>query len=258
MWEEELEIAKSLAVKAGKKIMEYYDGGFDVLIKCDNSPVTSADYESNQIILSELKEKYPDYAILSEEIADDFSRLNKDYVWIIDPLDGTKDFVDHADGFAVNIALAFKNNLVVGVVYIPVREELFYASKGNGAFYSYNGHEERIHVNDKILDLTCLISKHHFNEMEKNAIEKHADRITKCVAAGASIKPCLIAKGEAELSYRLSPSTKEWDTAAPQLILEEAGGLLLKPDGTKMTYNREDVRNLDGYVLMNRRENFLL
>ena len=258
MWEEQLTIAKNLAVKAGKKIMEYYHGGFDVNIKSDDSPVTSADYASNKIIIGGLKEKYPDYAILSEEIADDFSRLNKDYVWIIDPLDGTQDFVDHNVGFAVNIALAYKHEVVVGVVYVPATGDLYFASKGQGSYHLHDDICERIHVNDKTSDLTCLVSIHFFMDSEKELIERHRDKISQYYPAGASIKACLIAEGKAEISYRHSPNTKEWDTAAPQIILEEAGGLLLKPDGSRMTYNRKDVRNLEGYVLLNRKENFLM
>jgi len=258
MWEKELELAKNLAVKAGKKIMEYYHDTFTVSVKSDDSPVTSADLAANRIIINALVENFPSYAILSEENNDDFARLENDYVWIIDPLDGTKDFVDHSDGFAVNIALCYKHKLVVGVVYVPVTEELFFASKGNGSYFSHGEYTDRIHVNDKLENLTCLISKHHFNDAEKNAISRHSDKITNCFAAGASIKPCLIAKGDAEISYRLSSSTKEWDTAAPQIILEEAGGFLLKTNGEPITYNRHDVYNREGYVLMNRKENFLL
>ena len=258
MWEKELEVAKDLAKKAGKVIMDYYHSSFDVEIKDDDSPVTSADIAANKIIVDGLKEKFPTYAILSEEIADDFDRLHNDYVWIIDPLDGTQDFVNHGDGFGVNIALAYKHQLVVGVVYIPVNDELFFASKGNGSFCEHNGEITRNHVSDKTTDLTCLISKYHFSSIEKQLIEKYNDRIARYLPYGASIKACLIARGEAELSYRLYSGTKEWDTAAPELILLEAGGLVLKPDGTPMTYNRLDVRNTEGFVLMNRKENFLL
>ena len=258
MWEEQLEFAKSIARKAGEKIMDYFRSSFDVIIKSDDSPVTSADYASNRLIIDAIKEKYPEYAILSEENDDDFSRLDAEYVWIIDPLDGTMDFVEKGDGFAVNIALCHRHELVVGVIYVPVTEELFYASKGNGSYYLKDGIEKKIHVNDKINDLTCLISKHYFNDKEQDAINRHSDRISKSYPAGASTKACLIAKGDAEISYRYSASTKEWDTAAPQIILEEAGGFILKPDGTPITYNRKDVYNREGFIMMNRKDNFLL
>ena len=258
MWESELELAKTIAVKAGKKIMEYYHGSFEVDIKSDDSPVTSADRASNEIIVSELKRKYPYFAILSEENDDDFSRLDNDYVWIIDPLDGTQDFVDHGSGFAVNIALAYKHELVVGVVYIPVNDELYYASKGNGSFCVRDNKTTRIHVSDKVNDLTCLTSLHFFGKEEKELVNKHSDKIKKCFAAGASIKACLIAEGKAEICYRLYPNTKEWDTAAPQLLVEEAGGYFLKPDGSPISYNRKDVNNQEGFIIVNRKDNFLL
>ena len=258
MWEEELKVAKELAVKAGKKIMEYYRNSFEVEIKDDNSPVTSADKAANEIIVTALKEKFSTFAILSEEIADDFSRLDNDLVWIIDPLDGTKDFVKHEDGFAVNIALSYKHELVVGVVYIPVSEELYYAVRGQGSFYEHNGHIDRIHVNNKTTDLTCLASKNHLQEEEKLLLEKYKSRISKVIPVGASIKPCLIARGEAEISYRTSPNTKEWDTAAPQIILEEAGGYILLPNGEPIRYNRKDVHNKDGCICINCKDNFLL
>ncbi len=258
MWESELELAKTIAIKAGKKIMEYYHGSFEVDIKSDDSPVTSADRASNEIIVSELKRKYPFFAILSEENDDDFSRLDNDYVWIIDPLDGTQDFVDHGSGFAVNIALAYKHELVVGVVYIPVNDELYYASKGNGSFCVRNNKTMRIHVSDKVNDLTCLTSLHFFGKEETELVNKHSDKIKKCFAAGASIKACLIAEGKAEICYRLYPNTKEWDTAAPQLLVEEAGGYFLKPDGTPIRYNRKDVNNREGFIIANSKDNFLL
>lgn len=258
MWEEELEIAKSLAIKAGKKIMEYYHSSFEVDIKSDDSPVTSADRAANEIIVSELKKKYPYFAILSEENDDDFERLNNDYVWIIDPLDGTQDFVDHGSGFAVNIALSYKHEIVVGVIYVPVNDELFYASKGNGAFSVRHNIVSQIHVNDKTDDLTCLGSIHYFSDLEKELISKHSDKITSYYKAGASIKACIIAEGKAEISYRLYPGTKEWDTAAPQILIEEAGGYYLKPDGTPLTYNRKDVVNREGFIIVNRKENFFL
>ena len=258
MWEEQLELAKSLATKAGKIIMEYYHSSFEVDIKSDDSPVTDADRASNDVIITALREKYPEYAILSEENDDDFARLDNDYVWIIDPLDGTADFVSHSSGFAVNIALAYKHEVVVGVVYVPVTEDLYFASKGHGSFHSHHGVTERIHVSDKTEDLTCLTSIHFFMPSEQEAINRHSDKIKQYYPAGASIKACLIAEGKAEISYRYSSNTKEWDTAAPQLILEEAGGYLLKPDGTPLTYNRKDVHNTEGYLLINRKENFLL
>jgi 3'(2'), 5'-bisphosphate nucleotidase len=103
-----------------------------------------------------------------------------------------------------------------------------------------------------------LVSRNHFNEQEKAVIQKHAQKITHQTSFGSSIKACKIAEGLAEISYRLSNGTKEWDTAASQIIVEEAGGLFVKPDGSRYRYNRPQVINLEGYIIVNRKENILL
>lgn len=258
MWEKELKAAIEAGLLAKEKILEIYHQPFDVEIKEDNSPVTLADKTADKIIHDYLAKLFPDYAFLTEESDDNLERLNNDFVWIVDPVDGTKDFVARDGGFTTNIALAYKHEVVVGVVIVPVTGEIYYASKGNGAFYRKDLLLERIHVNDKTDDLTCLRSVFHFNEDEKNLIEKHFDKIKHVEKFGSSLKPCRIAHGKAEITYRLSAGTKEWDTAASQIIVEEAGGLFVEPDGTPIRYNRKDVYNRKGYVVVNRKENILL
>ena len=177
MWEKELKEAIIAGLKAKEKIMEIYNRGFDVEIKEDNSPVTIADKTADRIIREHLQKMFPDYAFLTEESEDDKSRLLNDYVWIIDPVDGTKDFVAKDGGFTTNIALAYKHEVVVGVVIAPATGDIYYATKDGGAFHELNGKTERIHVNDKIDDLTVLTSVFHFNEKEQALIDKHSDRI---------------------------------------------------------------------------------
>ncbi|MCQ2815042.1 MAG: 3'(2'),5'-bisphosphate nucleotidase CysQ [Bacilli bacterium] len=259
MWEKELKAAIEAAELAKKKIMEIYQSGFDVEIKDDNSPVTNADKTADKIIREYLQERFPTYAFLTEESDDNLDRLNNDLVWIIDPVDGTKDFVAKDDEFTTNIALAYKHELVVGVVMAPALNVIYFASKGNGSFVQYLGkNPAKLKVNNKISDLTVLTSVFHSNEKEMALIEKHKDKIKHVEKIGSSLKPCRIAEGMAEITYRMSPNTKEWDTAACQIIVEEAGGLFLKPDGTPIKYNRKDVYNRDGYLVINRMENFLL
>lgn len=257
-YEKELNAAIKAAEDAMKVILDFYHKGFDVETKEDNSPVTSADKASDKLIREELEKQFPNYAFLTEEEADDKSRLENDYVWIIDPLDGTKDFVAHDDGFTVNIALAYKHEAILGVVAIPVQNVIYYAVKGCGAYVKRNGSCMKIHVNDKKENLTCLTSVFHFSEGEKAMIEKHKDKIKYVEKCGSSIKACFIAEGKAEITYRLSDGTKEWDTAAFQIIVEEAGGFVLKPSGERILYNREDVYNREGYLVINNKENFLL
>lgn len=258
MWEEQLNAAIEAGVKAIEGILKIYNSDFSVEIKDDNSPVTLADKNADKVIREYLHEKYPDYAFLTEESTDDKSRLNNDYVWIVDPVDGTKDFVAKDGGFTTNIALAYKHEAVVGVVVVPLTGEIYFAAKGMGAFYRKDGVTKRIHVNDKLTDLIVLKSVFHSKPEEEAMFEKHKDKIARVEKWGSALKPCRIAQGLGELSYRLSDGTKEWDTAASQVIVEQAGGVYLTPSKQRMMYNREDVHNRDGYVICNRIENFLL
>jgi 3'(2'), 5'-bisphosphate nucleotidase len=258
MWEEELKSALKAGWLAENEIMKIYQAGFDVEIKEDLSPVTLADKHADQIIRDVLKEAFPRYSFLTEESEDDLSRLTNDYVWIVDPVDGTKDFVAKNDEFTTNIALSYKHEVVVGVIIIPAKHEAYYAIKGQGSFHIKDGKISKIHVNFKTEGLTMLTSRFHFNDNEKAILEKYPHKITHRETFGSSIKACRIAEGLAEVSYRLSSGTKEWDTAASQIIVCEAGGLFVKPDGLPMKYNRPDVYNREGYVIANRRENILL
>ena len=259
MWEKELEAAIEAGLLAKEKILDFYHQRVEVEIKEDNSPVTIADKTADSVIRKYLSEKFPTHSFLTEESEDDTSRLKNDFVWIVDPVDGTKDFIAHDDEFTTNIALCYKHEIVVGVVIIPALNEMYFASKNNGAFYQKDGEKPiRIHVNDKIDDLTCLVSVFHLNDKEKDAIARHSDRIKHVEKCGSSIKTCKIAHGLAEIHYRFSGNTKEWDTAAMQGIINEAGGIILDLNLKEIKYNREDVYNRDGYIVVNRKENLLL
>lgn len=258
MFEKELKVALEAATIAAKEVLEIYNSrDLDVEIKSDNSPVTKADKKADKIIREYLHRYFPSYALLTEESMDDKSRLTNDYVWIVDPIDGTKEYVAHSDEFTVNIGLAYKHEPVLGVIVIPITGEIYYALKGQGSFYQIGDKVIKIHCNKKTEDLTTLVSRFHSNETEQATIKRHSDRIKHQRVVGASIKGCIIAKGEAEMSYRYSDNTKEWDTCAMQAIVEQAGGLILKFDGTPIRYNREDVYNRGGYLICNCRENFL-
>lgn len=243
---------------AKSEIMKVYSQKFDVEIKSDDSPVTAADLKADAIIREYLGKKYPEYAFLTEESKDNKERLNNDYVFIIDPVDGTADFVDRNDEFTTNIALAYKHEIVAGVVILPAQNYYYYAIKGQGAYKVQNEVITRIHVNEKTEELTVLCSRFHLTDAEKTLIKKHSDKITTVKTFGSSLKPCFIAEGLAEISYRLNDGTKEWDTAAFDIIVTEAGGYVLKPNGEKISYNRENVRNVEGYVVANKKENILL
>ena len=258
MWEEQLNAAIEAGVKAIEGILKIYNTDFSVEIKDDNSPVTMADKNADKVIRGYLHEKFPDYAFLTEESTDNLDRLNNDFVWIVDPVDGTKDFVARDGGFTTNIALAYKHEAVVGVVVVPLTGEVYFAAKGLGAFYRKDGITKPIHVNDKIDNLVVYKSVFHSKANEEAMFEKHKDKIARIEKWGSALKPCRIAQGLGELTYRLSDGTKEWDTAASQVIVEQAGGVFLDINKKRIMYNREDVYNREGYVVCNRIENFLL
>lgn len=256
MWAEELETAKNAAVKAGKAIMEIYNNAdIGVEYKSDHSPLTAADKEANRIILEVLKNRFPGYAVLSEEEKDDIDRLNNDYCFIVDPLDGTKEFIRHNGQFTVNIALAYRHKSVMGVIYVPVTEELFYAVSGGGSrLRDKNGEERELHVTDiteRNKVRLVMSSSHNCNEMEE-LIERY--KITNFIKMGSSLKGCIIAKGEAEVYYRYNP-TMEWDTAAMQCIVEEAGAIFRQMDGKSMIYNRRNCVNQKGFYIINHEKN---
>lgn len=258
---DELILEKMLlaSYKARQAILDVYkQADLHIEIKDDNSPVTIADKNSNEIIVNLLKKEFPSFSILTEESEDDLTRLNNDFVFIIDPLDGTKDFIAHNDQFTINIALSIKHIPFIGVIDIPMRNETYFAIKHKGAFLKRNDEIIPIKVNKKTCDLTVFTSNFHLNELEIETINKHRDVIKNIVSIGSSIKGCLISCGKGELSYRFSSNTKEWDTCAMQIILEEAGGFLVDKEGKPLLYNRQDVYNRDGYIICNSLDNLLL
>lgn len=253
----ELNTSKDLAIRAGEAIMKIYDNSFDVEYKEDESPITIADRESNEIIIDGLSREFPDYAILSEECRDDLSRLNNNWCFIVDPLDGTKEFIKKNGEFTVNIALAYKNRVVLGVIYVPVTKELYYAAKSIGAYYQSESNVKEIYVSNKIENIRVMMSRSHATDKLKNLIKRNSSKISEVMSAGSSLKGCLIAKGEAEVYYRYG-LTKEWDTAAMQCIVEVAGGIFRQSDGTEMFYNRQNTLNDKGFYILNKIENMLI
>jgi len=259
MYLKEMETAKKAAVIAGKAIMEIYESGdFGIEAKADDSPLTRADKAANRIIVDVLKKEFPDYAILSEEEQDDLSRLDNDLCFIVDPLDGTKEFIKRNGQFTVNIALSYKNRSVMGVIYVPVTGEMYFASQSQGSFIETAGHTARIHVSGERKekkDLKVVMSNSHGAAEMDALIKKYG--ITDHVKVGSSLKGCMIAKGAADVYYRYGP-TMEWDTAAMQCIVEEAGGILRQMDGSEMTYNRKDSLNAKGFYILNDIKNALI
>ncbi len=234
--------------RAGEAILEVYNSTeLEIQNKSDASPLTKADIASNRIICDALKELSPDIPIISEENDDlPFSiRSEWEYCWIVDPLDGTKEFIKKNGEFTTNIGLVHNHKVIAGVVYIPVFDEMYYAIKGEGAFKIINGQTEKISAvafNRSEKGLKVICSRSHLNEKTEAFVKGLSE--PELIAKGSSLKFLTIAQGNAHLYPRMAP-TMEWDTCAAQIILEEAGGHVLIADGQDQAvrYNKEDLLN---------------
>ena len=245
----ELDIAIKAAQEAGNAILEIYQKDYNTFTKTDDSPVTDADLKSNKIIneiLSNTK-----YSILSEEDIDDQSRLSKDMIWIIDPLDGTSDFIDKTGEFTVMIALVENGKPILGVIAWPTEKTLFVAQKNCGAFRYSDNKWEKISVT-KISELPkcrTIGSRHHLSDKEKDFIEKIG--IKDFTSIGSSLKVGKISSGQAEVYITTTNKMKEWDTAASHCIISEAGGKMTDMLGNELTYNNENVYHQNGILVTN-------
>jgi 3'(2'), 5'-bisphosphate nucleotidase len=255
-YEQELAVAKDLALRAGALLLDYYEQGVEVEQKIAEDrylePVTEADRASNELIVNGLRAAFPDDGILAEESTDDYERLAKKRVWMIDPVDGTSGFIDHDDDFAVQIGLAVGGEAALGVVYHPVPDALFWAVRGAGAWAERGGPPERVEVagETKISQMTLAVSRSHRSPRMDTVVR--AFGFAQEVRRGSvGIKIGLIADQLAHLYIHLSPRTKHWDTCAPEVILTEAGGTLTDLFGRQLRYNTREVQNLNGLLASN-------
>lgn len=238
-----------VAKEAGEVIMEIYDDPETASVvdyKQDNSPLTLADKASHRLIRKGLNELYPELPILSEEdqkLVDYDTRKNWKSYWLIDPLDGTKEFIKRNGEFTVNIALITNNKPVFGIIYVPVKEVFYYGSKESGAFKKrVHQSSDSINVRNNLNNRTAVRSRSHGSEEEDLVMKKYG--INNFISVGSSLKFCMVAEGRADLYYRHGP-TMEWDTAAGQAILEAAGGAVYHGDSTDhpFRYNKENLLN---------------
>jgi len=234
-----------IARLAGDAIMEVYRGEIEVVRKDDNSPLTQADLAAHRIIESGLQVLTPDLPQLSEEsVSIPYStRSTWRRYWLIDPLDGTREFIKRNGEFSVNIALIDHGKPIMGVVYAPDKALLYYGCAGLGAFkQEAAGEAQRIHARPlNVNDLTIAGSRSHSSLKTEAFLKKVGGNLStpKSISLGSSLKICLVAEGVADLYPRLG-LTSEWDTAAAQCVLEEAGGLLTNHQGEAFAYNTKD------------------
>lgn len=234
----------ALATEAGQAILEVYATDFDVQEKSDESPLTQADLASHNCIVAGLKQLTPDIPIISEEdgLPGFEERRKWQRYWLIDPLDGTKEFVNRNGEFTVNIALIDSHRPVFGVVYVPVQDKTYLGCEGHGAELRESGSVTPIRVADASSTPVRIVgSRSHRGSSLDAFLERLGE--TDMLPMGSSLKFCVIAEGRADIYPRLGP-TSEWDTAAAQAVVEQAGGKVLELDGKPLSYNaKEDILN---------------
>ena len=253
MFQTELETAVGAAKIAGEKVLALYETGAEVSWKAGNEPVTEADMAANEVILEILGRSFPNDAILSEEAKDDRSRLGVSRVWVVDPLDGTQEFVDRVGQFAVMIGLTVEGKPVVGAVFQPTTGRLWYAAEGIGAFIESpeaGRRPLRVNTRTKSDGLHLVLTRSHPFAGVETLQEKL--KIAKTSQIGSvGLKVGTITTGDAELYVHISRYTTEWDSCAPHAILEQAGGVLTDLAGQPIRYNREVVLNETGLLASN-------
>jgi len=249
----DIEALKTIAKQAGEAIMEIYgEDDFAVEMKDDKSPLTAADKASHEVIVAGLRKHFPDIPILSEEGADIpyEERKNWQRFWLVDPLDGTKEFIKRNGEFTVNIALIENQTPVIGVVYVPVQEKMYSGIVGTGAWLEAKALTLKpqasslkpLHVRsiDPERGLTVVMSRSHPSPELEEYLK--GINVAEALPVGSSLKLCVVAEGTADLYPRLGP-TMEWDTAAGHAVVVAAGGRVETSEGEPLRYNKEKLLN---------------
>ena len=237
-----------LVQEAGKAILTVYNGEHSHTLKKDLSPLTEADKASHRIIVEGLSRIAPETPVMSEEgdVIPFSERKNWEYYFLIDPLDGTKEFLEKRPEFTVNIALIYRNRPIQGVIHLPTEGLTYIASKGEGAF-KLNGKRKRLPLmKDADTEVKMVVSV----GIQRSALQHVLSGIPRFEIQhmGSSAKFCLVAEGSSDFYPRMKPSM-EWDTAAGAIIVEEAGGAVYESNGNPILYNRENLLNPPFYVL---------
>ena len=253
----ELQVAVDLARAAGAVLLEHYNSPFLVEQKInalqEMEEVTAADREANDLIVRRLAAEFPDDGILAEESTDTEDRLKKHRVWLIDPMDGTKNFIQRDGDFAVQIGLSIDGESVLGVVYQPVRDVLYRAVRGDGAWLEDNHKSPvRMAVSARTNPHEMILASSRSHRSPRMELVVNSFDFKKEMRRGSvGVKIGLIAEQQADLYFHLSPSTKQWDTCAPQIILEEAAGRVTDLFGEPLRYNAIRIDNRNGIVATN-------
>lgn len=239
---------KDIAIEAGNEILKIYHDetlSKEIESKADDSPLTLADKASNEVIVGSLKRNFPDIPILSEEEkhVDYADRSSWNKFWLVDPLDGTKEFIKRNGEFTVNIALIEDGFPVLGIIYAPVLDHLYVGYKSNNLAYKINeeGIQTKLKVNCKSGDRIAVGSRSHSSQEEADLLQTYD--VKETISVGSSLKFCMVAEGKADIYYRHGP-TMEWDTGAGQAIVEASGGTVDYMETTsRFGYNKENLLN---------------
>ena len=245
----ETNLAINSVIDAGKTVMKIYNQPFETKIKSDNSPITEADITSNKIIQKIISTS--DYPILSEETKDNKKRLEKETVWIIDPLDGTSDFINKTGEFTIMIGLVRKQVPVLGIIYCPPQNTLYVAQQNQGSYQLAGEKWSKISVST-ISDLTksrTVYSRHHSEESERLFFKYIKTK--KLTKRGSSLKAIDVASGTSELYFTSTNKIKQWDTCASYCLVKEAGGNITDVYGNDLNYNIDDVNHQNGIIVSN-------
>ncbi len=231
-----------ISCRAGAAILEWYDGDMGITRKADDSPLTKADLASHELINAELAKLWPGIPVLSEESADIpwETRQSWQEYWLVDPLDGTREFISRNGEFTVNIALIKDHKPVLGVVYVPVTGSCYFGARDYGAWRQERGAPAiAIEVRQPAAEPAVIVgSRSHANPELASQLNKLGPH--ELISMGSSLKFCRVAEGLADFYPRLGP-TSEWDTAAAQAVVEAAGGQVVKIDGTPLAYNTRET-----------------
>lgn len=236
---------------AGAILLKHYGEDPSVQWKGKNDPVTAADLEASRFLVEGLRAHFPGDAILCEEEKDDLKRLNSPRVWIVDPMDGTKEFIAGRGEFAVMIGLAVNGEASLGALYQPTEDKLYYGASGDGAYLTHAGLTRRLHVSPEsdLSKATMALSRSHLSPTTE-AIRKQLG-IGRAIQSGSiGVKIGLLCEAQAHV-YVQGRGTSLWDACGPEAILREAGGRITDARGNPFRYNVADVRNLQGVIATN-------
>ncbi|MBC63978.1 MAG: 3'(2'),5'-bisphosphate nucleotidase CysQ [Chloroflexi bacterium] len=247
MYNEELISAKVAARNAGKILMKYYQSdNKEVKMKGVDNPVTIADNEADQYLCDFLTGEFPNDGWLSEETVDTDERLNKDRVWIVDPLDGTKEFIEGIPHFSVSIGLVYNSEPVVGVIYNPATDEMFSCQKGKGVYL--NGNKVIASKKNLLIDSKITVSR---SELKRNEWEPYKNNFKSIDPIGSvAYKLALVSAGKYDIFATVAPKN-EWDICAGDCLISEAGGVFKTINDKKIIYNQKKTLVTDTIIATN-------